>query len=296
MRPGALAAVLACCASAVGAQPSRLHAGAPAVSPDGRMIAYVGDREDGTQIFVNDADGGREVQLTHGSFEFANPRWSSDGKQVLFAAFAHDTSVLYGVGPSGDGRRQLATVPGRNPLPLPDGRRVVFSTGGWTTMQLATARPDGSDARRISDGIGAIWNPHLSPDGGRIAYTRSVKGSPVSVWVSNVDGSDARQVTHFTPAEGGAQVPAWSPDGTRLAVQSAVPSATDPAKRVGHVWIVDLTTGTATKLAPHDAPYLDETPAWFPDGRRIAFQSDRSGRMEVWVMNADGTAARQVTK
>jgi len=36
--------------------------------------------------------------------------------------------------------------------------------------------------------------------------------------------------------------------------------------------------------------------SWFPDEQRIAFQSDRSGRMEIWVMNADGSGATQVTK
>jgi len=55
-------------------------------------------------------------------------------------------------------------------------------------------------------------------------------------------------------------------------------------------------SGAVTRLNPHTTPYLDETPSWFPDGKRIAFQSDRSGRMEVWVMNADGTGAVQVTK
>jgi TolB protein len=55
-------------------------------------------------------------------------------------------------------------------------------------------------------------------------------------------------------------------------------------------------SGAATRLNPHASPYLDETPSWFPDGKRIAFQSDRSGRMEIWVMNTDGSGATQVTK
>jgi dipeptidyl aminopeptidase/acylaminoacyl peptidase len=62
-----------------------------------------------------------------------------------------------------------------------------------------------------------------------------------------------------------------------------------------HIWIVDAATGAARKLAAHDQPYLDETPSWFPDGKHIAFQSNRTGRMEVWVMNADGSGQLQVT-
>jgi Tol biopolymer transport system component len=58
---------------------------------------------------------------------------------------------------------------------------------------------------------------------------------------------------------------------------------------------VDVATGKATKVAAHDRPYLDETPSWFPDGKRIAFQSDRTGVMQIWVMNADGSDVRQVT-
>jgi TolB protein len=58
---------------------------------------------------------------------------------------------------------------------------------------------------------------------------------------------------------------------------------------------VDVASGEAHKLEAHEQPYLDETPFWFPDGKRIAFQSNRTGRMEVWVMNADGSRQRQVT-
>ncbi|HVT38210.1 MAG TPA: hypothetical protein VHE78_04160 [Gemmatimonadaceae bacterium] len=63
----------------------------------------------------------------------------------------------------------------------------------------------------------------------------------------------------------------------------------------GHMWIIELATGKLTKLTPHDEPYLDEAPAWFPDGTRLAIQSTRTGRMEVWVMRSDGAALSQVT-
>ena len=85
-------------------------------------------------------------------------------------------------------------------------------------------------------------------------------------------------------------MPSWSPDGSKLAVQS---SAKD---KPGHIWTVDISTGAAHKLAAHEELYQDEVPAWFPDGKSIAFQSDRTGQMEIWVMNADGSQAHQLTK
>jgi TolB protein len=104
------------------------------------------------------------------------------------------------------------------------------------------------------------------------------------------DGSNRRQLTHFPPGEGQAQVPDWSPDGRQLTVQ------TSGRTHVGHVWIVDAGTGAARKLGAHNEPYVDEVPRWFPDGKRIAFQSDRTGRMEVWVMNSDGSGQRPLTR
>ncbi len=60
--------------------------------------------------------------------------------------------------------------------------------------------------------------------------------------------------------------------------------------------MLDTVAHTWTKLADHSAPYLDELPSWFPDGRALAFQSNRSGSMQIWVVNADGTGARQLTR
>ena len=100
-----------------------------------------------------------------------------------------------------------------------------------------------------------------------------------------------RQLTHVPRDEGEAQVPAWSPDGHQIAFQ------TTPAKgKPGHIWIADAETGVARKVAEHTQPYVDQVPTWFPDGARLAIQSNRTHRMEIWVMNANGSGARQITR
>jgi TolB protein len=273
------------------AQQLPIHSSAPSASPDGARIAFQAERDGGTQIFVIRTDGTREVQLTQGRAQRGRPRWSADGKRVMVPVFANDTSRLFALDPEGRGSELVAVVPGRNPILLRDGS-VLFSTGGWTTMQLAVAGRDGANPRRLSDGEGAIWNAALSPDGRQVAYTRSLPRQPLSVWVMNVDGTAPHRVTNFPLSDGQPQLPAWSPDGLRLAVQAAVRSPVDTARQIGHIWVVELATGKAIKLSPHNEAYLDEIPEWLPDGKRIAFQSDRSGRMEIWVMNADGTGAR----
>jgi TolB protein len=107
----------------------------------------------------------------------------------------------------------------------------------------------------------------------------------------NEDGSNPHQVTHLTPEEGRAQVPAWHPDSHQLAFQA---NASSP-KGKSTLWVVDLQTTGAREILPHTTAYLDETPSWFSDGQRLAFQSNRSGRMEIWTVNIDGSDLQQIS-
>ena len=173
----------------------------------------------------------------------------------------------------------------------PDGKQLLYMAGTWTATRLMVSALDGSKARQVPTGSPIAWNNHWSPDGQRIAFTgRDDSSGKLAVFVMQADGSERRQVTHLAPEEGAAQWPVWSPDGRQLAIQVNVLKA-----HTACIWVVDVASGEARKLAAHERPYLDETPSWFPDGKRIAFQSDRTGRMEVWVMEADGSSPRQVT-
>ncbi len=270
-----------------------INGGMPAISPDGSRIAFVSNRDGSEDLYVIPANGAGEVRLTKTPEGEGTIAWTADGKQILFAVVSGDASRLYAIDPDGKNQRLIATVPGRAPTLSPDGKRLIFMAGTWTATRLMVSNADGSNAKQINDGSSIAWNNHWSPDGKRIAFTgRGETLDSLVVFVMNADGSGRRRVTRFAPAEGHAQWPVWSLDGSRLAIQV---NDNDRRAHNCHIWIVDVATGEATRLAPHTRPSLDETPSWFPDGKRLAFQSDRTGRMEVWVMNADGSEPRQVT-
>jgi Tol biopolymer transport system component len=268
------------------------NGGLPSVSPDGSHMAFVSNRGGVADLFVISADGTDEVQLTHTPETESLSGWTSHSKGIVFSVFANDTSRLYTIGLDGKNQREIANVPGRGPMLSPDGKRIVFMAGTWTATRLMVSALDGSNAKQINDGSSIAWNNHWSPDGKRIAFTgRNDPKGELAVFVMNADGSERRQLSHIAPEEGGAQWPVWSPNGRQLAIQVN----NRKQKNFAHIWIVDVATGEARKLAAHDQPYLDETPSWFPDGKRLALQSNRTGKMEVWVMNADGSGQRQVT-
>ena len=273
--------------------PTPVHNGSlPVVSPDGSRIAFTSDRGGADDLFVIGADGSNERQLTHTAEAEGNLAWPAAARQILFSVFKEEHSRLFGIDPDGKNQRELANVPGRAPTLSPDGRRVLYMAGAWTATRLMISAIDGSNARQITDGSSIAWNNHWSPNGKQIAFTgRNDPKSELAVFVMNADGSSRRQVTHVPAEEGGAQWPVWSPNGRQLAVQVN----NRAQKNSAHIWIIDVATGAARKLAAHTEAYLDETPSWFPDGKRIAFQSNRTGRMEIWVMNVDGSGQRKVT-
>ena len=80
--------------------------------------------------------------------------------------------------------------------------------------------------------------------------------------------------------------PAFSPDEKKVAVARAHPQARTP-----DIWLLDLTRGTETRFTFD--PSGEITPLWSPDGRRIAFASDRTGTWEVYQKDLDGTAPDQ---
>ena len=265
--------------------------GLPIVSPDGSRIAFTSNRGGADDVFVISPNGTNERRLTNTRESEGNLAWTASGKQILFSVFKDNIGHLYGIDPDGKNQHELASVPGRGPTLSPDGQRLVYMAGTWIATRLMVSAFDGTNAKQITDGSSIAWNNHWSPNGNLIAFTgRNDPKGELAVFVMNADGSSRRQVTHIPEEEGGAQWPVWSPNGRQLAIQ--VNSRIQ--KGSAHIWIVDVATGDAHKLAAHTEAYLDETPSWFPDGKRIALPEQSNGKdgsvgdEDGWLRRATG--------
>ncbi len=118
---------------------------------------------------------------------------------------------------------------------------------------------------------------------GEIAFASDLDGD-FDIWLINVDGSNARQLTDNTFMDSS---PAWSPDGSRIAFVS---------NRDGNdeIYSMNADGGDVRRLT--NTPEASESfPAWSPDGLRISFDSDRGGNWDIYVTNRDGSNQQPLT-
>jgi len=120
------------------------------------------------------------------------------------------------------------------------------------------------------------------PDGSAVAFGRG----PDGVWQINTDGSAFKQLGD--PGFALLDPPSFSPVGTKVLVVNALFPPTQ------EIYVLDLATGTSLQISDGGVG-ADRSPAWSPDGRRIAFAAERDGNTDIYTMNTDGTDERRLT-
>jgi len=166
--------------------------------------------------------------------------------------------------------------------------RLAFGLDvGDGNADIYSVKPDGNAVRRLTAMSDFEACTAYSPDGRQLAYCRGIgsSGGVIEIWRMKQNGRQQVQVTHHG---GRSTFPDFSPDGARIAFQSAVPS-----NGTFDIYVTQI-DGTGL-LRMTDDPGQDQQPAWSPDGTKIAFVSTRSGVSQVWLMNADGTNLTQIT-
>jgi dipeptidyl aminopeptidase/acylaminoacyl peptidase len=196
-------------------------------APDGRTLAFVGDRDGRDDIQVVPARGGRATQLTYDRFDNTDLDWSPDGRWLAYISQRSDTDLFSNnvcLVPSGGGAVRVLTHGladnDRSPRWSPDGHDIAFMSNRGDTDDLWAVDPDGNNLRRLTDGLGERADPQWSPDGRWLAYTQLLHGD-VDVWLMPSAGGEPRKLT-----DGGVnRAPRWSPDGTRLLYLHAGPGS-----------------------------------------------------------------------
>jgi Tol biopolymer transport system component len=225
----------------------------PAWSPDGREIAFGGQRgQENTNIYVADRDGSNVRVLTHFRHGAVQPAWSPDGRTIAFTLGDGGIELVSASG----GRLRRLTYRGSDPAWAPSGRELLFDRNlGPYSEALYTIRPDGHGVRRLTHLPGEQRSPAWSPDGREIAF-EWVTPAGESLYLIRPDGTHLHRVTSAQIPPGR---PAWSPDGRYLLAMAAFGSSeTTP------IVLIDVKTGRVSKL--RTVPGGDADPSWSPHG------------------------------
>ena len=270
----------------------------PAWSPDGRRIALSVYRAgvSGSQIWVIDADGRDLRRLTTAEQPYdthSSPVWSPDGKTIASQGYNDGNYWITVVGADGRGQRELSPKGGpyvdSDPVWSLDGRTITFEAPGNAVYAM---RPDGSGRRVVArvEGETANWGLVWSPDQRR--FTALIGGD---LWVLSADGTRLAMVFDdpVDKPERWSGI-AWSPDGTKIAF-SVREGRGASAEADTEIYVADSDGGEPRKLTDNE-DVLDDLAAWSPDGRAIAFTTNRDGESEVYLMDADGSDQRNLSR
>lgn len=313
---------------------------APAISPDGRSVAFTAGVAGKRQVFVRLIGGGAPLQITHDPIDHEAPRWSHDSSSILYFSPAISGTLqgsIWEVPALGGPPRRVVDSLGGADVSQTDGRLAFFrlAKGG---IQLVTGRPDGGgfDVVAAFPPVTYYLYPRWSPDGRWIAFQR---GDSVrfDIFMAPATGGEPRQLTRDNNMMSGF---AWLPDSTGI-IYSSSRGGTMPYLPTLSLWQVGLRDGSVQRVTSGETSYVSpdisksgvivvsrmrlQSDIWkFPtDGRAgenvrrglrvtrqtgqvltptagpgdtdVAFVSDSGGHANLWIVNTESGAWRQIT-
>ena len=254
-------------------------------SNTGRIV-FTSRRGGNPEIYVMDANGGNQENLTNHPAYDAQPDWSPDGTKIAFVSSRSGVSQIHVM--NADGKNPIRLTDGRrgkrNPDWSPDGGKIVFSVDNRGEDHIAVMDADGNNRVKLED---HARYPSWSPDGKQIAFVVPIRrGGGSEIYVIGVGGQGRKRVTHDFEAK---LNPSFSPDGRRIAYEA------HREEFHHHIFVMGADGRNRVRLTHHEEHHSG--PAWSPDGQVIAYYVLGGGdwRGTIHLMAADGRYIRQLS-
>jgi len=258
----------------------------PAISPDGKMVAFVA-RADGRQhIWILLLAGGPPLRITRDNEDHQHPRWAPDSSSIIYftpPAQAGEDGTIWEVSALGGHPKPATSAQGPGDVSH-DGERIAFFQSRGADTDLVVARRDGSEPRAVAvSSEGESWaDPRWSPDDRTIAFRAVVLTHfDQRLYAIAAAGGDPRLLARASAVRGLA----WLGDGSGLVYSSSFGS-TLPYPPTCNLRVVDRDGSNDRQLTFGDLSYLQ--PDVGRDGRLVA--SRLRTQSDIWKIPADGTA------
>ncbi len=264
----------------------------PALSPDGKTLAFIGWTTSHGDIYLMPSDGGGTPRKLTETGE-GILAWTPDGREIVYNSRRPGLSRIEVTG--GEPRPVTSSAASLGiPAIARHGNILAYVVNElnqnlWRIDLKGASPGSAAEPVRLESSIRQQWDPSYSPDGHRLAFGSNRSGSD-QIWVSDAQGGGAVQITHFEDSRPGC--PRWSPDGATIAFNAAPNMNSD-------IFAVRSDGGEPRRITIH--PMADTAPNWSRDGRWIYFTSARSGQDQIWKVaaatgEAPSTPAIQVTQ
>ncbi|AVM53442.1 dipeptidyl aminopeptidase/acylaminoacyl peptidase [Bacteroides zoogleoformans] len=280
--------------------------GSVAVSPDEKQIAYtvsyysVPENKSNSEVFVMNADGSENVQITNSAWREGEPAWFKNGKKIAFLSSESGSSQVWEMNPDGTERKQLTQYDGdiEGFSFSPDGKKLLFIAQVKTVKSTADKHPD------LPKATGIIVNDLMYKH-----WDEWVTTAP-HPFVADFDGNEIDNVTDILEGEpyespmkpwGGIEQLAWSPASDKVAYTCRKKTGLAYAISTNSdIYIYDLATKKTNNITEDNKGY-DTNPQYSPDGKYIAWQSmERDGYEadlnRLFIMNLETGEKRFVSK
>ncbi|MEK6546111.1 MAG: hypothetical protein AABZ28_06240 [Nitrospinota bacterium] len=262
-------------------QPEQLTKGdddelAPIYSPDGKEIAFIRQSSIVNRqydIWIMKSDGSGARQVTEGIPVHSYPAWNPDGKEIVFVSEGDGQSPeIWGYNISENGLKKITGIGDASSSRLSPLTKGVVDTSNPLAIGAGGIYPFSKFLYRIS----------YSPRGDRITFELDMKES-VGIWTINKDGN---ALTRVMAEDSLYWTPVFSPDGRKIAYSKKAGKQFAPIYWTDYnIWIVDIETGEEMMINGEEQ--IDWFPSWSPDGKKIAYVTNRSGdfkHFNIWLL------------